>query len=178
LVDTRTVARIDALAPVPLTAEAHRHLETKRNPLAGTGARIHGGRWNPPESFPVLYLGLTPAVVEAEFERMAHLAGTRVEDFLPRAFVRYRVTLNKVLDLRNPGARDSIGLTDGELYGDDRTPCQRVGDAAHYLGLEGVLAPSATRAGDALAVFTDRLGASSTIEVLDQTVWTAPPRSQ
>lgn len=26
------------------------------DPLDGSYAKVHGGRWNPPESFPVLYL--------------------------------------------------------------------------------------------------------------------------
>jgi hypothetical protein len=36
-----------------------------RRPLDPTFAAVRGGRWNPPDSFPVLYLCATPAVARA-----------------------------------------------------------------------------------------------------------------
>jgi RES domain-containing protein len=39
-----------------LSTTAVRHLSPKHNPGSGEGARINGGRFNPPESFPTLYL--------------------------------------------------------------------------------------------------------------------------
>jgi hypothetical protein len=43
---------------------------------------------------------------------------------------------------------------------------QVIGTAAFARGLAGVLAPSATRLGDNLILFTDHLGAGSTIVLL------------
>jgi RES domain-containing protein len=175
MVDSRTVARIDEVSPVAFSGRGFRHLDPSRNPLSGTGARIFGGRWNPPESFPVIYLGLSKAVVEAEFLRMAALQGRDVHEFLPRAYVTYGVSLHGVLDLRLDETRLAVGLSEADLFGLDRERCRSVGDAAHYLALEGILAPSATRAGEVLAVFNDRLGADSSVEVLATATWTAPP---
>lgn len=52
------VEAIDRLDPVPYRGEAFRHLARRWHPLSGGGARIQGGRWNPPESFATLYLAL------------------------------------------------------------------------------------------------------------------------
>ncbi len=52
------VDAIDRLDPVPYRGEAYRHLAPRWHPLSGGGARIQGGRWNPPESFATLYLAL------------------------------------------------------------------------------------------------------------------------
>jgi RES domain-containing protein len=160
------VQKVDSLAPVAYEGAAHRHIEPSRNPLSGAGARINGGRWNPRDSFSVLYLGLTRATVDAEFERMARRMGRSTEDFLPRRFVAYTLRLASVLDLRPDSALADVGLSMADLASDDLVKCQQVGEAAHYLGLEGILAPSATSRGVVLAVFPDRLGGSSSILII------------
>lgn len=43
-----------------------------------------------------------------------------------------------------------------------------------YLGRKGVIAPPATGAGIVLAVFFDRFGSDSAIDVLDHETWQAP----
>jgi hypothetical protein len=40
---------------------------------------------------------------------------------------------------------------------DDVRICQAIGDAAHYIGFEGILAPSAASPGDALSIFVNKL---------------------
>ena len=47
--------------------------------------------------------------------------------------------------------------------------------AAHYLGVEGLLAPSATGAGSTIAIFTDRLVPDSSVEPRDAEVWNTLP---
>jgi RES domain-containing protein len=96
-------------------------------------------------------------------------------DFLPRRFYRYQVGLQSLLDVRAPGALAALELSEAELTGDDPSACQSVGDAAHYLGREGVVAPSATGSGVVLAVFFDRLQADSFIRDLDFEEWSAAP---
>jgi RES domain-containing protein len=176
VVDQRLVARVDALEPVTVETEAFRHVAEGRHPLSGVGARVHGGRWNPPDSFATLYLALERETAIAEFHRLAARQLRMPEDFLPRRLYRYEVALTAVLDLRQPDARDVVELSDAELQDDDATACRAIGDAAQYSGLEGILAPSATRVGTVLAVFFDRLRADSYLHDLDFERWDTPPR--
>ncbi len=175
MVDRELLALIDALDPAELAVEAFRHLASDRNPLSGVGARIHGGRWNPPDSFSTLYLALERETTAREFYRLAARQGRTPTDFLPRRLYSYEVRLGAVLDLRPDETRASLGLTDIELAATDATRCQQIGEAAHYLGLEGVVAPSATGAGIVLAVYFDRLAAESRVTPLGDELWEALP---
>jgi len=74
----------------------------------------------------------------------------------PRRLLRCTVAVTDVLDLRDNDARRLIGLDQQDLIG-SHGPCQRVGDAAHAHGLHGIIAPSATRLGETLALYADNL---------------------
>lgn len=178
MVDPQLLARVDALDPLALSTQAFRHVAHDRHPLSGAGARLHGGRWNPPDSFATLYLALERQTTVSEFYRLAARQGRAPEDFLPRRLCRYEVTLSAVLDLQDLTARASVDLGEAELKANDATRCRQIGEAAHYLGLEGILAPSATGEGTVLAVFFDRLHADSQIRDIDHEPWTAPPSHQ
>jgi RES domain-containing protein len=173
--DQQLLARIDAIEPVPFAGEAFRHLAHDHHPLSGVGARIHGGRWNPPESYSTLYLALDRETTVREFYRLAKRQERDPEDFLPRRLYRYEIALTSLLDLRDPVTRTALQLSDSELGSNDATKCQQIGESANHLGLEGILAPSATGEGAVLAVFFDRLHADSQVRDLDYEPWTAPP---
>lgn len=177
MVDHHLLARVDALDPIGLSKQAFRHVAHDRHPLSGSGARLHGGRWNPPDSFSTLYLALERETTVNEFYRLATRQGRAPEDFLPRRMYRYEVALSAVLDLRDPAARASLNLSDPELRANDASKCRQIGESVHYLGLEGILAPSAAGEGTILAVFFDRLHADSQIRDVDHEPWTAPPRT-
>lgn len=169
------VARVDALGATALETVAFRHVSVGTNPRAGTGARIHGGRWNPPNSFATLYLGLDVETVVDEFHRLAARQGLTPDDFLPRELHRFDVRLGAVLDLRTEDARRAVDLNERELRADDPRRCQEVGEAAHYVGLEGILAPSAAGQGTVLAVFLERLRPGSVLETVTSERWDEPP---
>ncbi len=175
MVDRHLLAGVDALGSVALSAVAFRHVAEGRHPLSGAGARLHGGRWNPPESFSTLYLALELETTIAELYRLASRQGRVPDDFLPRRMYRYEVTLAAVLDLRDPIARVELDLGDAELRSADATRCRSIGEAANQLGFEGIVAPSATGAGTVLAVFFDRLRADSKVRDIDHQLWSAPP---
>lgn len=145
--DEDLVREVDGRARTAYAGRAYRHLGPGHPPTSGEGARIRGGRWNPPESFPVVYLGLTTDTVIGEF----------------------------YLDLREPEAREVLGLTDAAIRSEDPSRCQVVGDAAHYAGFEAILGPSATGVGDVLAIFTDRLQAGSSLEAGKSELWRELP---
>lgn len=149
---------------IDLADVAFRHVRAGRDPLSGEGARLHGGRWNPPGSFATLYLATTRAIAIAELHRAAASQGLRPAGFLPRDLVSIRVDLRRVLDVRDDIVAASLGLP--STPGDDLTASQRVAEAARNLGFEAILAPSAAASdGEVLAVFPDRLHGASTIEV-------------
>lgn len=62
-----------------------------------------------------------------------------------------------------------------ELTADDIATCQALGDAAHYLGIEAILASSAAGPGSALAVYTDRLQPASVLTPHLLAQWDVPP---
>ena len=162
--DEALVGRVLEVEPVGFSGKAYRHLGPGYQPLSGEGARVRGGRWNPTESFPVVYLAKTERSAIAEFYRLAEKNGRRPGDLLPRHLHRYRVELQRVLDLTVEDNLRTVRLELIDLRSEDPTRCQAVGDAAHYAGFEAVLAPSATGIDETLAVFTARLQAGSLIE--------------
>lgn len=169
---------VERLGPLPcrqFTAATYRHVSVGRQPLSGEGARIHGGRWNPPESFPTLYLGLTEEVVVAEFHRLALRSGRSPTDFLPRELYRIDVTLQTVLDLTDTTILRALGVDTNALTTDSVATCQAVGAAAHYLSIEAVLAPSAAGPGSTLSVYTDRLQPASLLTPHHLGQWQLPP---
>jgi RES domain-containing protein len=165
------VARIDGHPVTPYAGRAYRHQAPQYDPLSGRGARMLGGRWNPRNSFAVLYLGIDRATVIDEFRRHAARQGRSPADFLPRAFYVYEVELSELLDLRDRGRRESLDLDDEALRADDLTTCQRIGEAAHHAGREGIIAPSAAGAGTVVAVFLDNLKPGSYVQPGEHRLW-------
>ena len=165
------VAAVSRLPAGPFGGTGFRHLATGYQPLSGEGARVTGGRWNPPDSFPVLYLGLDRQTTVAEFRRLAAKQGRAPSDFLPRDLCSYEVRLQHVLDVRGADTRRNVGLS-SELDGNDLAASQAVGEAAHLVGFEAILAPSATGSGEILAVLLDRLLPESAVRHLSSERWT------
>jgi RES domain-containing protein len=140
-------------------------------PVSGEGARIVGGRWNPPDSFPTLYLASTAKTAIEEVGRAFAAQGRALDEAVGLVLYDFEVELSAVLDLRNPADLGSVGLSLSEIQSRDRSKCQAVGDAAHFVGLEGVWAPSGTGRGEVLAVFTDKQRPSSLVVPNPPTPW-------
>ena len=167
---------VDSLGSVPFNGVVFRHIAPHRPCTSGEGARQAGGRWNPPDSFPVLYTGLTEPTVIEEFYRLAGRSSLPPESFLPRTLCVLDVELEAVLDLRNRESISTVGLTLDQLSSYSMEDCQRVGEAAHRLGLEGILAPSATAIGEVLAIFELNLRNNSRVQEQGRRTWSMPPR--
>lgn len=149
------------LSTAPLTlfnGQGFRHLGPRYDPLSGEGARLHGGRFNPPGSFPVLYLCQSRPCAVAELKRLGERQSIGVEGLLPRVLYRYEIELDRVLDLTDGDVRSHVGLGTDVLTGPDWTACQDLGVVAHALGASGINSPSATGVGDVLAVFVQHIG--------------------
>lgn len=74
----------------------------------------------------------------------------------PRWCGRLKVTAENILDLRDRESRLALGLADEDLSGPWET-CQPIGQAAHQLGLHGIIVPAATGIGLTLALFERHL---------------------
>lgn len=162
----------DRLARVELVSyvgSAYRHQSPDLDPLSGVGARRRGGRFNPPRSFPVLYLALGLDTVAAELRRSAARTGLDVIDALPREVFRYDLDVGRVLDLRDPSTVETLETTLDELLAADRLRGQQIGVAALHADVQAILAPSATGTGTVLAVLLDNLGASRCTARLEAT---------
>ena len=94
----------------------------------------------------------------AEFVRMAGGQARGLQSFLPRDLHVIEVNELRVLDLTGEDARKLVGIDLQDIEARDSSPCQEIGMAAHYLGFQGVLAPSATHIGFVLAAFERNIG--------------------
>lgn len=154
-----------ATAPrTSLSTTAVRHLSPKYDPRSGEGARINGGRFNPPNSFPALYLCQTRPCAVAELTRlgMRHVVG--VDGLLPRVLYEYRLGLDRVLDLTDETVRAHVGVSASDLTTDDWSLCQAIGTEAHAAGDQAIRTYSATGVDNVLVVFPE-LAASALVQV-------------
>lgn len=168
--DPQAVAQVDKAERTTFRGRALRHHGIAYGGLDASGSRIAGGRWNPKESFPVLYLALDRETAIAELRRSARSQGLRPTDLIPRSLTLIQVELGRVLDLTHAESRAAIGIEVEDLLADDPHACQAIGDAAHYLGFEAIKAPSATGKGEVLAVFMDKQLAGSKLVPLSTEV--------
>lgn len=164
----------DALEHAPVIevhTTVYRHVSSGRDCRSGEGARAHGGRWNPPGSFPALYTALTPYVACRELARLASRQKVTVEDLLPRTLCVLELRLTRVVDLTTEGNLSLVGLSLDDITGDDPSRCRELGDVAHRMGFEGLLVPSATGAGYNFIVFPLNLASDSLIDERPAITW-------
>jgi RES domain-containing protein len=160
-VDDELLAAVDAIGTTTWSGAVWRHTGPKRNPLSGEGARLFGGRWNPPDLASTLYLATDENGCRLEFARMAEGQGRGTASFLPRRITKFQAEDLELVDLRQPEHLAAVGLDLEDLTADDWAPCQRVGAAAHFLRAAGIIAPSAVGIGDTLAVFEARIASAA-----------------
>ncbi len=151
--------RLARVAPTSFRGTAYRQQGAGYDPRSGAGARRHGGRFNPPRSFPVLYLALSLETTAAELRHVAARTGLALEEALPREVFAFDLELTEVLDLRDDNALAELDVTRDELLSADQLRSREIGEAALHLGFQAIVAPSATGTGEVLAVLADNLGA-------------------
>lgn len=171
--DRNLAASVASASAAEVAGEFERHVIGKVRVLAGSRS---GGRWGPPGGYPVLYLGRPRESIVAEAYRalvdgVEGMTGDRVG---PRRVLTCRVDVTQVLDLRDEASREAVGLSLGDLCG-PQAPCQRVGQAAHQLGLHGVIAPAATELGETLALFEQHLPEGELPVLTGEDLWASLP---
>jgi len=177
------VARMLAqnVAAAPRTAIAglfERHVSQGWRELTGSNS---GGRWGPPGTYSVLYLGRPRLSVTVEAYR--HLvdpfadSGMTGDMVAPRRLLRCQVSVTEILDLRSEAAQRRVGLSRDDLMSGigTYTACQNVGRVAHQLGLHGIVAPAASDYGETLALFEQHLPATEMPELVESEIWDVLP---
>lgn len=166
--DAVTVASVP---PSAYRGPGYRHLSPGYDPLDGQGARINGGRFNPPDSFPVLYICVSRESAVGEFERLGKRQPVGASGLLPRELYEYQLDLHSVLELNSTAVQDMIGVQHSQLLSLDWAISQRIGKDALAAGFQAVRSPSATGFDDILAVFPELIGTSGRIEARLVEVW-------
>jgi hypothetical protein len=151
------VERVRKIAGRPETGQ-WLHL-TSSDPVSGAVELIelmeHGGRLNPPGSFPVAYFSEDNAICRGELNHWL-----RGEEDLDNRFTILvaEMHLPRVLNLEDGGVRRRLGISLAALADStDMSLTQSIGAAAHQAGFVGVLYPRPLgRGGLNLAAFCDR----------------------
>lgn len=123
-----------------------------RDPLDPAHAAQRGGRWNPPGSFPTLYLN--EDMVTARLNLRTFIAGWPYEpedlddDAGPHLAIATLPRDQTVADVHTPGGVAAVGLpptypVDARGVLVDHVTCQQVGRDVHKGGLRGVRSRSA-----------------------------------
>jgi len=149
------------------------------DPLDPSHARDRGGRWNPPGSFPAVYLNGDVATARMQIERMLAGSPVTVDDLDDEAYVLVAATLpdaQTCADATTAAGLRSLGLPDSYPRDSDGAEidhpvCQPIGRQVHDAGLDGVWCRSACTAdayGRELAWFPSHRRATA------RPVWSEP----
>jgi RES domain-containing protein len=166
--------------PAPWKGVTFRSVELEhaapKHILSGEGSFKFGGRWNAPESFPVIYSSTQPGTAIEETFQLAADYELTPDDLKPRITCGIEWDLSRVLDLTGAQLPAWLNLAKWMLEdfshindGGFETLCQAFGRAARSSGLSAILCPSARiAAGMNLVVFRDRLRRDETMELLGE----------
>lgn len=133
--------------------------------LTGLGAKINGGRWNPPKSFATVYTSLTPETALAEYLAQARHFGFPDSTAMPYVMAGLEVALQKVLDLTDGAVRKALGVSLARMTDKSwraakkhESLTQAVGRLCFEAEFEGILVPSSALPGSAnLLIFPGNL---------------------
>jgi RES domain len=169
-------AAVSRAATTTITGRFQRHVSLRQESLRGSRS---GGRWGSEGTYPVLYLGrpTDSVIVEAYRHLVETVEGMQPQMVGPRRLVTCEVKVTSVLDLRERASRDAIGLTIADLCSEvgDYGACHHIGQAAHELGLHGVIAPAASGLGETVAIFEDQLSENEQPRLVDEQTWESLP---
>lgn len=160
-------SRLIGVEAAAFSGTGYRNQAPGFDPRSGEGARRFGGRFNPPRSFPVIYLCLSHACVVAELTAQALRQSVGVDDLMPREVWSVTINLDRVLDLTNNDTLKTITLTPADVTLADHTLTQSIGEAAHQRGYQAIRSFSATGVDQVLAVLPQNIGgATLTVELI------------
>lgn len=151
--DPELLDALDTIPRVSFEGDVWRIVREERDVLQGYPA---GARWDP-GTFDVLYTSLERegALEEIHF----HLSRQPVfPSKLKSTPHRIAVRTTRTLELADMAALAALGVDAGSYTSLDYTRTQDIGDAAAFLGFDGILAPSARWSCQNLILFTENFG--------------------
>lgn len=148
--------QLQRISPQPFVGKAWRLTRAGRNPLLATNPK---GRWDD-GSFDVVYTALEADTARAE----VHYHLTRAQPVFPSHLEIHlhelSATLDKVLIFEtlqhlSPFGVDAanFGTSDYTKLQAEYSATQHIGEAAHFLGVEAIIVPSARWPGQNMVVF-------------------------
>ena len=167
------LSKIATLPGSGLSLKGYRNQASGFDPRSGDGARRFGGRFNRPQSYPVVYLCTTRPCVVAELTRQARRQGLAVEDLLPRELWLVTAALTKVLDLTDTDTLQALGVEPDELVRDDLHLTHEIGEAAHEHRFQAIRSASVTGVDDVVAILPENLAGAALVAELVQAWSTA-----
>jgi len=121
-----------------------------------------GARWNPPLT-EALYCSLSEDLALKEIEALLDRQPVAITK--RKVPYRLRVRLNRVIELETGAELEAFGVLQDELLGEDLTNAQRIGAAVAWLGIAGLIVPSARGDGQNLVIFTNCLDPGDIVEI-------------
>jgi RES domain-containing protein len=130
-----------------------------------------GARWNP-AGVAAIYTTLERATVLAELRYRLSLDSVRPK--VPANLFTIKVTLEAVLDLRDPALFGQLGFHDRVYADDDVSLCQRIGGTVDWLERDGLLVPSARHRQANLVLYPTNFGPAAEFEIVSRELWQPP----
>ena len=122
-----------------------------------------GGRWNPPD-VEVLYCSLSET--GAELELSAVIARQPIPITKQLTSYRLKAHLTLVCDVQTGSSElEAVGITRAALANDVWGLPQRIGEAADWLGVGGLVVPSARHEDGNLVIFANNLDRDDFYEI-------------
>jgi RES domain-containing protein len=145
--------------------------------IDGKGAYRHGSRWSAPRAFRCVNLSTAVNTAWQESHALAAYYGLKEAVLQPRVLAGVHLKLRRVLNLiGNAGLAHEVGLA--EVLAEDwhivneggsESLGQALGRAAHHLGAEAIIVPSAqVKGGSNIVVFPESIRPRSHMQVIGQ----------
>jgi len=122
--------------------------------ISGEGSRRWGGRWNPPGSFPTVYLAIHYSTAMEEYLAQNRRNGLPVTEAMPSVTTGVSLDLHRLMDLTLGQVRKILRVSLDRFVTEPHDPgpveslTQAIGRLAWSENYEGLLVPSAARSGD------------------------------
>lgn len=173
----RCLAHVTAFSGTMCRAVATKYANNN-DLLTGEGAKINGGRWNPPGLFRAVYGTLDPYAALAETLGTYGDYEIPFEQRLPLVLVGIEATLQRVLDLTDGKLRKLLGVSKERMLDADWQTAQSkggegltqaIGRLAWEAKFESLLVPSARlKMEKNLVIFPDQLKKPSHLTIVNR----------